>query len=204
MRSREGKAIFPAELGRDVPVLCMQSLYKSTTHLMLFCSIFPSKCLMALPVMGEQNTPQGNQPKLSITVQVQFLDMDAVLGISVPVQPAAESYSSVLFKGDTASWWEPEDAALQTGANRHRLGLGQACPGLSMPGTTTDLDNSTRSSPALAELHWHPLSPARLENESLPYNWADNSITKNTFHALKCSKPPKNPPKHTKTQTNKF
>lgn len=58
---------------------------------------------MALPVMGEQNTPQGNQPKLSITVQVQFLDMDAVLGISVPVQPAAESYSSVLFKGDTAS-----------------------------------------------------------------------------------------------------
>lgn len=62
-----------------------------------------------------------------------------------------------------------------------------------MPSTTTDLYNSTTSSPALAELHWHLLSPARLENENIPHNQADNSITKNTFHALKCLKPPKIP-----------
>lgn len=71
---------------------------------------------------------------------------------------------------------------------------------------------SARVSPAqqhhtLPSTGWAPLTspqPLRLGNESIPYNRADNSITKNTFHALKCLKALKIPPKPNKTQTNIF
>lgn len=133
-------------------MLWMQSLYNSTPHLMLFCSISPPSVLMALSGTGEQNTPQGDQPKLLVTVQVQFSDKNAALGISVPAQPAAESYSFVFLEGSHTKLMgnrrcSSADRCRQTQAESGP-GSSGAEPGMPKPlhaQQHTDLYNSTTS-----------------------------------------------------------